>query len=102
MKTAKIMLASLVLVFLAPLAFSAAPMADKLPEDCLLYVGWAGRHLTFDGSLMGRMLKEPEVGKIVASVKGFIMHCWQYQRCRGGALRLDCEKAARGRHAQAG
>ena len=35
----------------------------------LLYVGWAGRSLTFDGSLMGQLLAEPDVKRLCGAVQ---------------------------------
>jgi len=37
------------------------PLADRIPAEAVVYVGWSGRSLTFDGSLLGQLLAEPEV-----------------------------------------
>jgi len=49
-------------------ALSQPPLADKLPDDVLLYAGWSGRSLTFDGSTLGQLLAEPEVAKLFGAV----------------------------------
>lgn len=69
MKTARKLLTLSLVSFLASNALSAAPLADKLPEKTLFYVGWGGRTLTFDGSLLGQMLKEPEIGAIFGAAR---------------------------------
>lgn len=69
MKTARKLLTLSLVAFLASNALSAAPLADKLPEKTLFYVGWGGRTLTFDGSLLGQMLKEPEIGAIFGAAR---------------------------------
>jgi hypothetical protein len=56
-----------VLVAAAPLI--GAPMVDRLPSGTLVYVGWAGRSLVFDGSAMGQFLAEPGVDKMLGAVK---------------------------------
>lgn len=75
MRNAARMLALWLVMSAAAGAISAAPLADKLPEGTLLYVGWGGRSLTFDGSLLGQMLKEPEVAAILgAARKAIVAH----------------------------
>lgn len=44
---------------------TAAPLAERLPARSLYYVGWAGRSLTFDGSMFGQLLQEPRVAELV-------------------------------------
>jgi len=56
-------------VLLAAALAPGAPLADRLPGETLLYVGWAGRTLTFDGSMVGQLLQEPEVGQLVRLVQ---------------------------------
>lgn len=46
----------------------SAPLADRLPAGTLAYVGWAGRSLTFDGSMFGQLLNDPDIAKIVQAV----------------------------------
>jgi hypothetical protein len=46
-------------------AVAAPPLADKVPAGSLAYIGWAGRNLTFDGSLFGQLLNEPEILALV-------------------------------------
>ena len=69
MKSSKHILAVCVLTVLASAALAAPPLADKVPENTMFYLGWAGRNLTFDGSLLGQMVKEPEVAAIFAGLK---------------------------------
>lgn len=47
---------------------ASAPLADKLPARVLAYAGWAGRSLTFDGSMIGQLLADPDVDKIVEAI----------------------------------
>ena len=53
----------------APTARAEAPLADHLPAASLLYAGWAGRNLPFDGSSLGQMLQEPAVGHLLGALK---------------------------------
>lgn len=55
-------------VALSP-CLAAPPLADRLPGGTLVYVGWAGKNLTFDGSLVGQMLSDPAVEGILGMVK---------------------------------
>jgi len=49
---------------------SAGPvLSERLPAGTLLYVGWAGRSLTFDGSQVGQLLDEPGVAEVFAGIK---------------------------------
>ena len=71
---------------------AAPPLADRLPADTLIYVGWAGRSLTFDGSLTGQLLAEPAVGDILSGLRSLVeaqlddvqreqfAHAWQMGR----------------------
>jgi len=61
---------SLPILLLAALvaAQAQAPLADKLPEGSLVYMGWAGKTLTFDGSATGQLIQEPEIKQIVAAI----------------------------------
>ncbi len=53
-----------------------APLADKLPGRAIAYAGWAGRNLTFDGSMLGQLLQEPAVaqaaGLAISKIVGLI------------------------------
>ncbi len=53
-----------------------APLADKLPGRAVAYAGWAGRNLTFDGSMLGQLLQEPAVaqaaGQAISEIVGQI------------------------------
>ena len=42
-----------------------APLADRLPGQCLMYAGWAGRNLPLDGSTFGQLLRDPAVGNVL-------------------------------------
>jgi prepilin-type processing-associated H-X9-DG protein len=47
-------------------AWSDAPLSDRMPADTIAYIGWSGRSVAFDGSLMGQFLQEPIVGRSIA------------------------------------
>ena len=47
---------------------SAAPLAERLPADTKAYIGWAGRTLPFDGSMLGQLINEPAVGEIFRAI----------------------------------
>jgi len=49
--------------------WAEAPLAEHLPAGSLLYAGWAGRNLPFDGSNVGQLLQEPAVGHMLAALK---------------------------------
>ena len=53
----------------APMARAEAPLAGHLPAGSLLYAGWAGRNLPFDGSSLGQLLQEPAVGHLLGALK---------------------------------
>jgi len=72
MKT-RIILTILCLAGLVAPAAAAAPLADRLPGGTLVYVGWAGRSLAFDGSMLGQLLKEPAVDSILGAIKNAIL-----------------------------
>ena len=84
MRAARILLALCVLAPPAAPAWSQPPLADKLPEETLLYVGWAGRSLTFDGSMFGQMLAEQDTRQLVGA----------FQAAVSAGLRLDKEDQA--------
>ncbi len=50
-------------------AVAQYPLADRMPAESVVYVGWAGRSLTFDGSMLGQMLNEPAVASLVESLR---------------------------------
>ena len=68
MKT-KISAAVLCLCVLVAPAVGAPPLADRMPAEALVYVGWAGRSLTFDGSKLGQLISEPTVAETFAALK---------------------------------
>jgi len=45
------------------------PLAGRVPAESFGYVGWAGRSLTFDGSMLGQMLNEPMLATIVETLR---------------------------------
>ncbi len=47
----------------------SAPLAEHLPADTLLYAAWAGKTLTFSGSMMGQLLDEPFARDVVAALE---------------------------------
>jgi prepilin-type processing-associated H-X9-DG protein len=49
-------------------AAAAQPLADRLPADEVLYVGWAGRSMPFEGSMLGQLLNEPAVGSLFGTL----------------------------------
>jgi len=66
----RIILAGIAVIGLVgALGADAAPLAHRVPGDALLYVGWAGRTLTFSGSMFGQLLDEPAFGEIIAAVE---------------------------------
>jgi len=68
----RVVLGAWALVWMAPPTRGAVPLAEKLPETTLVYVGWAGRSLTFDGSAFGQMVSEGEVKRLFAAARGAI------------------------------
>ncbi len=65
----RILLAVLLASNIALAQTSEAPLADSLPPEALMYVGWAGRSLAFDGSHLGQMLQDPAAKQVFASLK---------------------------------
>ncbi len=47
---------------------AGAPLADRLPPETMIYAGWGGRSLTFDGSMFGQLLNEPAAGEMLGSL----------------------------------
>ena len=41
-----------------------AGVEEKLPADTILYAHWAGRSLTFDGSMFGQMVNDPNTAQL--------------------------------------
>ena len=67
--TIRIMMTSALLAVLGAPASGQAPLADRVPSETLLYLGWAGRSLAFDGSVMGQLLAEPSVGDLLGAIR---------------------------------
>jgi len=57
------------LLTLTTAAGAAAPLAERLPAGTKVYVGWAGRTLPFDGSMLGQLINEPAVKPIFAAIR---------------------------------
>ena len=56
-------------VLLAPaFAPAGAPLADRLPADCLIYAGWAGRTEAFSESQFGRLVEGEPVQSGLAAL----------------------------------
>ncbi len=64
-------IAVILLISCCFVAAEAAPLAEKVPAKTLAYAGWAGRGLVFDGSMLGQMLKEPEIRQTIAFIRDF-------------------------------
>lgn len=52
--------------------FAQAPLAERLPAETLLYAGWAGTGLTFDGSGIGQFLNEPVVSDAIEACQSLL------------------------------
>ncbi len=69
-------IAAVLLLAVLVVSAAGAPLADKLPGRVVAYAGWAGRNLTFDGSMLGQMLQEPTVaqatGQAISQIIGQI------------------------------
>ena len=59
------LLASLILSTTA-----AGGLEDRLPSDTRAMVSWAGRGLTYDGSLLGQALSEPSTVELLKAIRG--------------------------------
>ena len=65
-----VLLVALVAVVLTTSTAGAAPpLADRLPADASTYVGWAGRNLAFDGSMLGGVLNHPRTAQIAKAIR---------------------------------
>jgi len=58
------------------------PLAKKLPAGAIGYVGWAGRSLTFDGSMFGQLLQEPTLAELLGTVKTAVLRQVRPQKDR--------------------
>jgi len=61
------------LLALATATDAAAPLAERLPTGTKIYLGWAGRTLPFDGSMLGQLINEPAVKPILAAIRDSAM-----------------------------
>ncbi len=50
----------------------AEPLTDQLPARTEVYLGWAGRSLSFDGSALGQLLQEPAVANLLSTLRDAI------------------------------
>ncbi len=58
------------LIFLVFISVPAgAGLEDRLPPDTLIYLHWSGRSLTFDGSMLGQMVRDPRVEELAGFVR---------------------------------
>jgi len=65
----RILMFALLIGLAASTALSAPPLADRLPADTMLYMGWAGRTAAFDRSMFGQLVQHPDAKKILASIQ---------------------------------
>ncbi len=72
MKQSHVLVAILAVLVLCGSLLAEAPLAERVPGDSMAYVGWAGRSHTFDGSLMGQLLKEPGLSKFVEAARAAV------------------------------
>ncbi|MCK4602358.1 MAG: hypothetical protein KAU28_07815, partial [Phycisphaerae bacterium] len=45
------------------------PLADRVPAESIGYIGWAGRSLTFDGSMVGQLIGEPALTSMLGALR---------------------------------
>src|SRR5687768_5357519 len=58
---------ALVLILLSPLAARAQPLADRVPDDAIVYVGWFGDESIgsdYDQSHLKAVLYDSELGQV--------------------------------------
>ncbi|MCD4825158.1 MAG: DUF3352 domain-containing protein [Phycisphaerae bacterium] len=51
---------------------AAAELEKRLPADTLMYVEWSGRNLTFDGSMCGQAINDPDTQKLIQLFQTFM------------------------------
>src|SRR5450759_3773584 len=69
MKTALSMLIGVLVLASSAVAATTYPLADRLPDNTTVYVGWAGRGEAFDNSAMGKLVAEPQVRQMVEALR---------------------------------
>jgi len=79
MKSTRLILTACVVAVAAAPGW-AQPMADKVPAGSLVYAGWAGKSLTFDGSMFGQLVGSAEVKRLCKAVEGAVLHNLQGER----------------------
>jgi len=50
-------------------AAGQCPLADRVPAESIGYIGWAGRSLTFDGSMVGQLIGEPALASMLGALR---------------------------------
>ncbi|MCK4623947.1 MAG: DUF3352 domain-containing protein [Phycisphaerae bacterium] len=68
-KITKTIVALSIIAVLTSISPAAVPMAEKVPGNAMVYVGWAGQSLTFKGSMFGQLLNEPGVKELFGTIK---------------------------------
>lgn len=58
---------------LTPALWAQPPLADRVPADPVIYLGWAGRTDAFDESAFGQMVTGERAGEIVAAIRQAIL-----------------------------
>lgn len=66
------LLIALVVLSIGTAARAESP-ATRLPGHAVAYLHWAGRSLTFDGSMCGQMLTDPNAGRMARFVRDLIV-----------------------------
>lgn len=44
------------------------PLAERMPEGCIAYFGWAGKTAALDGSMLGQLLSEPGLTELLGNI----------------------------------
>ncbi|MCE5277538.1 MAG: DUF3352 domain-containing protein [Planctomycetaceae bacterium] len=78
MRITAMLTVTLVLMSAIPAAAQApanaqAPLADRLPEQSLIYFGWAGATDAFNAAAAGQMLQEPALAELFKSLQATTM-----------------------------
>ena len=61
-------------------AADSTPLSERVPSGALAYAAWAGRSLTFDGSMFGQLLQEQAIVQMMATLKSFsLVQCGEGQ-----------------------
>ncbi len=57
------------LAFFTGPVLAEQPLADRLPAGAVAYIGWAGKSLTFDGSMFGQLIADRSISGLVGAIK---------------------------------